>query len=140
MAAMLGLDVPAAKAELDHGERTLPTSKAAASDFTSRDLEAAGYRLSIREPEWYEHRLFKEPEADINLHVFSAGCEEVERSLTVPADDGAPLPSWLHLCFTRAREYQIVSGPARIGYAARPGRSPRTPTGSQRTLRSSTFS
>jgi GrpB-like predicted nucleotidyltransferase (UPF0157 family) len=42
------------------------------------DLEAAGYRLSIREPEWYEHRLFKGPDTNINLHVFSAGCEEVE--------------------------------------------------------------
>jgi GrpB-like predicted nucleotidyltransferase (UPF0157 family) len=45
------------------------------------DLEAGGYRLSIREPEWYEHRLFKGPDTNINLHVFSAGCDEVERML-----------------------------------------------------------
>ena len=44
-------------------------------------LEAAGYRLSIREPNWYQHRMFKGPEADINLHVFSSGCEEIERML-----------------------------------------------------------
>jgi GrpB-like predicted nucleotidyltransferase (UPF0157 family) len=45
-------------------------------------LEAAGYRLRIREPEWFEHRMFKGPDADINLHVFSAGASEIERMLT----------------------------------------------------------
>ncbi|HEX5689022.1 MAG TPA: GrpB family protein [Roseiflexaceae bacterium] len=44
-------------------------------------LEAAGYMLKIREPDWYEHRLFKGPDTDINLHVFSNGCEEVARML-----------------------------------------------------------
>ncbi len=43
------------------------------------DLEAAGYVLRIREPEWFEHRLFKGPDTNINLHVFSAGCEETDR-------------------------------------------------------------
>jgi GrpB-like predicted nucleotidyltransferase (UPF0157 family) len=42
-------------------------------------LEAAGYRLTIREPDWYEHRLLKGPDTNINLHVFSQGCEETER-------------------------------------------------------------
>src|SRR6266699_202868 len=42
-------------------------------------LEAAGYVLCIREPDWYEHRVFKGPDTDVNLHVFSAGCEEIER-------------------------------------------------------------
>lgn len=45
------------------------------------DLEAAGYTLRIREPEWFEHRLFKGPDIDINLHVFSAGTPEIERML-----------------------------------------------------------
>ncbi|HEX7255994.1 MAG TPA: GrpB family protein [Gaiellaceae bacterium] len=45
------------------------------------DLEAAGYVLRIREPEWFEHRLFKGPDTDVNLHVFTAGCPEVERML-----------------------------------------------------------
>jgi GrpB-like predicted nucleotidyltransferase (UPF0157 family) len=40
-------------------------------------LEAAGYRLTIREPGWFEHRLFKGPDTNVNLHVFTAGCEEV---------------------------------------------------------------
>jgi GrpB-like predicted nucleotidyltransferase (UPF0157 family) len=42
-------------------------------------LEAAGYVLRIREPDWYEHRLFKGPDTNVNLHVFSRGCEEIER-------------------------------------------------------------
>jgi GrpB-like predicted nucleotidyltransferase (UPF0157 family) len=45
------------------------------------DLEAAGYPLTIREPEWYEHRVFKGPDTNVNLHVFTAGSEEVERML-----------------------------------------------------------
>jgi GrpB-like predicted nucleotidyltransferase (UPF0157 family) len=44
-------------------------------------LEAAGYRLSIQEPEWYEHRMFKSSQPEVNLHVFSRGCSEVERML-----------------------------------------------------------
>jgi len=44
-------------------------------------LAAAGYVLHIREPDWYEHRLFKGPDTDINLHVFSVGCEEIDRML-----------------------------------------------------------
>jgi GrpB-like predicted nucleotidyltransferase (UPF0157 family) len=46
------------------------------------DLEAAGYVLRIREPDWFEHRLFKGPDTNVNLHVFSDGCEEVDRMLT----------------------------------------------------------
>ena len=42
-------------------------------------LEAAGYALRGREPDWHEHRLFKGPETDVNLHVFSAGEAEVDR-------------------------------------------------------------
>ncbi len=44
-------------------------------------LEAAGYVLRIREPEWHEHRLFKGPDVNINLHVFSEGSEEIDRML-----------------------------------------------------------
>lgn len=45
------------------------------------DLEAAGYVLRIREPDWHEHRLFKGPDTNVNVHTFSAGCEEVDRML-----------------------------------------------------------
>ena len=44
-------------------------------------LEEAGYVLKIREPDWYEHRMLKGPDTDVNLHVFSQGCEEIERML-----------------------------------------------------------
>ncbi len=44
-------------------------------------LEAAGYVLGIREPEWHEHRMFKGPDTNINLHVFGKGDEEIERML-----------------------------------------------------------
>ena len=44
-------------------------------------LEAVGYALHIREPDWYEHRVLKGAEPPVNLHVFGSGCEEVERML-----------------------------------------------------------
>lgn len=48
-------------------------------------LEAAGYALRLREPEWYEHRLFRRTVEGagltVNLHVFSPGCDEVDRML-----------------------------------------------------------
>jgi GrpB-like predicted nucleotidyltransferase (UPF0157 family) len=45
------------------------------------DLEAGGYPLWIREsePDWYDHRVFKGPDTNVNLHVFSDGCIEIER-------------------------------------------------------------
>jgi GrpB-like predicted nucleotidyltransferase (UPF0157 family) len=45
------------------------------------EMIAAGYVLHIREPDWFEHRLFKGPGANVNLHVFSAGCSEVATML-----------------------------------------------------------
>ena len=44
-------------------------------------LEAAAYVLRIREPDWYEHRLLRGYDPPVNLHVFPAGCEEVDRML-----------------------------------------------------------
>ena len=37
--------------------------------------------LHIREPDWHEHRLFKGPDTDINLHVFAAGHPEIARMI-----------------------------------------------------------
>ncbi len=45
-------------------------------------LEKASYHLRIREPGWNEHRMFKGAGRDVNLHVFSAGCPEVDRMVT----------------------------------------------------------
>src|SRR5467141_412956 len=44
-------------------------------------LQAAGYVLTIREPDWHQHRLFKGPDTNINLHVFTQGSEEIQRTL-----------------------------------------------------------
>src|SRR6266849_3671385 len=44
-------------------------------------LEAAAYVLRVREPDWYEHRMFNGLDTDINLHVFSPGCPEIDRML-----------------------------------------------------------
>lgn len=45
-------------------------------------LERRGYFLRIREPDWYQHRVLKGPDTNINLHVFSTGCVEIDRMLT----------------------------------------------------------
>jgi GrpB-like predicted nucleotidyltransferase (UPF0157 family) len=45
------------------------------------DLEAAGYVLVIREPEWFEHRVFKGPDTDVNLHTFTIGSPEIDKML-----------------------------------------------------------
>jgi GrpB-like predicted nucleotidyltransferase (UPF0157 family) len=42
-------------------------------------LESTGYVLRIREPEWFEHRLFKGPRTNVNIHCFSDGCVQIER-------------------------------------------------------------
>jgi GrpB-like predicted nucleotidyltransferase (UPF0157 family) len=42
-------------------------------------LEAAGYELRVREPDWHEHRLVRTPERDVHIHVFSAGSSEIDR-------------------------------------------------------------
>lgn len=44
-------------------------------------LETLGYKLVVREPDWFEHRMFKGAAADVNLHVFPAGCPELDRML-----------------------------------------------------------
>jgi GrpB-like predicted nucleotidyltransferase (UPF0157 family) len=45
------------------------------------DLEAAGYTLQFREPDWYEHRFLHHHDPDVQIHVFSVGSPEVERML-----------------------------------------------------------
>lgn len=49
-------------------------------------LEAVGYTVAIREPDWYEHRVLRKQGLDpsagsANLHVLPAGCPEVDRML-----------------------------------------------------------
>jgi GrpB-like predicted nucleotidyltransferase (UPF0157 family) len=44
-------------------------------------LEAIGYELRVREPDWYEHRLLRGFDPPVNLHAFPQGCEEVDQML-----------------------------------------------------------
>ena len=44
-------------------------------------LEEQGFHLRIRESDWFGHRLLKYEEIAGNLHVFSTGCEEIDRML-----------------------------------------------------------
>ena len=59
----------------------LVVTDSADEEIYARNLEAAGYLLRIREGNWYEHRMFKGPDTEINLHVFSSGCPEIDRML-----------------------------------------------------------
>jgi GrpB-like predicted nucleotidyltransferase (UPF0157 family) len=61
---------------------TLAVSDSADEQSYAPALEAAGYVLRIREPDWYEHRVFKGPDTSVNLHVFSEGCAEIDRMLS----------------------------------------------------------
>jgi GrpB-like predicted nucleotidyltransferase (UPF0157 family) len=44
-------------------------------------LQAAGYRLKLREPAWHQHRLLIDHEPDVQVHVFSPDSSEVQRML-----------------------------------------------------------
>jgi GrpB-like predicted nucleotidyltransferase (UPF0157 family)/predicted N-acetyltransferase YhbS len=45
-------------------------------------LEALGYVLRVREPDFDEHRMFRTPERDVHVHVFSEGSTEIARYLS----------------------------------------------------------
>lgn len=45
-------------------------------------FESAGYVLRVREPDWNEHRMFRTPERDVHIHIYSVGCPEIQRNLT----------------------------------------------------------
>lgn len=42
-------------------------------------LQAVGYRLTIREPGWHEHRCLRHDHPRVNLHVFGPDCPETIR-------------------------------------------------------------
>jgi RimJ/RimL family protein N-acetyltransferase len=63
-------------------------------------IESAGYVLRVREPDWHEHRLFKGPHNEINLHCFSAKCPEVER--IVPQTFAGHIARRSSLCYSIA--------------------------------------
>jgi GrpB-like predicted nucleotidyltransferase (UPF0157 family) len=45
-------------------------------------LQAAGYELRVREPDWHEHQMFRTPARDVHIHVYSTGCPEIDRCIT----------------------------------------------------------
>ena len=45
-------------------------------------LEAAGYALRVREPDWNEHRMLRTPAKDVHIHIYSADCPEIQRNLS----------------------------------------------------------
>jgi GrpB-like predicted nucleotidyltransferase (UPF0157 family) len=73
----------------------LSVADSAREDDWLPDLEAAGFVLRIREPEWEEHRLVRLDSPYANVHVWSPGAQEPQRHvafrdwLLAHADDHA---------------------------------------------------
>lgn len=44
-------------------------------------MEAVGYAVRIREPDWHQHRVLKGPDTDVNMHTFGDGSAEIVRML-----------------------------------------------------------
>jgi GrpB-like predicted nucleotidyltransferase (UPF0157 family) len=44
-------------------------------------LEAAGFLLHVRQPDWHQHRFFRAHDPEVQIHVFAVGSEEAERML-----------------------------------------------------------
>ena len=44
-------------------------------------LEAAGFLLHVREPDWHQHRFFRAHDPEVQVHVFAVGSDEAERML-----------------------------------------------------------
>lgn len=40
-------------------------------------LTAIGFRLRVREPDFFEHRMLRPLARDVHLHLFSLGCREI---------------------------------------------------------------
>jgi GrpB-like predicted nucleotidyltransferase (UPF0157 family) len=57
----------------------LAVQSSADEDTYGSPLEKAGFRLMIREPDWFEHRMYIGLDPEVNLHVFSKGCPELDR-------------------------------------------------------------
>jgi GrpB-like predicted nucleotidyltransferase (UPF0157 family) len=45
-------------------------------------MEAAGYELRVREPDFREHRMFRTPARDVHIHFYSSDSPEIGRLLT----------------------------------------------------------
>jgi GrpB-like predicted nucleotidyltransferase (UPF0157 family) len=45
-------------------------------------MEAAGYELRVREPDFHEHRMFRTATRDVHVHIYPHDSPEIERLLT----------------------------------------------------------
>lgn len=54
---------------------------ASESEYLPR-MEAAGFELRVREPDFHEHRMFRTPGREVHVHVFSPDSPEIGRYLT----------------------------------------------------------
>lgn len=54
----------------------------AAESLYLPQLQAAGYVLRVREPDWHQHRMFRTPDLGVHVHIYSLGCPEIMRTLT----------------------------------------------------------
>ena len=59
----------------------LVVADSANEEAYSDQIQRCGFSFHRREPDWYEHRLFKLRSPATNLHVLSEGCIEIERML-----------------------------------------------------------
>ena len=85
-------------------------------------LERIGYRLTIREPSWHQHRCLKLDQPRVNLHVFGPDCPETIRHrmfrdwLSTHPDDRAryeqakyaAIPGGGHVMDYNARKQPVV--------------------------------
>lgn len=59
----------------------LVVERSGAEDAYVPALEAAGYELRVREPDFDEHRMLRTPERDVHIHVLSPDSQEIARYL-----------------------------------------------------------
>jgi len=108
-------------------------------------LEGAGYVLRVREPDFDEHRMFRTPEKDVHVHVYSGGSPEIGRYLLLRdrlrEDEGdrtlyartkrelakREWPSVNHYAEAKTRVIEGIIARAAAARSARGGQGPSSP-------------
>ena len=60
---------------------TLGVAESAHEEAYAPELDAAGFVLRRREPDWHEHLVFKSERINVNLHVWTIGSIELGRHI-----------------------------------------------------------
>ena len=50
-------------------------------DLYLPDMQSSGYQLRVREPDFEEHRMFRTPGKDVQIHFYPAASSEIKRHL-----------------------------------------------------------